>query len=165
MVVVKNMRTLRDKSGNIEGYVLEDRQGNARKMKADEVKKMIKAGDLEVINLTLTSDGRLIKKSPKPEHPVIKTEKDLENYKSADGTYIIPVEWSVYATVKVEADNLLDALNKFNEVMDDLPLSTENEYVEGSYRCSHKIPEELICAQDYCHIGTVSICKDGSILD
>ena len=41
---------------------------------------------------------------------MIKSDK-LKNYISEDGTYIIPVEWSVYSTIRVAGvANLQEAL-------------------------------------------------------
>lgn len=36
----------------------------------------------------------------------------LEKYVSPTGSYIVPVKWSSYGTICVEADNLYDALTK-----------------------------------------------------
>ena len=34
----------------------------------------------------------------------------LKNYKSENGRYLIPVSWSMYSTIIVEADNLEEAV-------------------------------------------------------
>ena len=34
--------------------------------------------------------------------------------------WIIPVEWSVYSTIQVEADTLEEAIAKFNKQIDDI---------------------------------------------
>jgi hypothetical protein len=64
MINVTNVKTLRNSKGVIKGYLLRDKQGTVRKMGTDEVKKLIRAKQLNVINLTLTSDGRLVKTTP-----------------------------------------------------------------------------------------------------
>lgn len=92
-------------------------------------------------------------------------KKMLEKIVNKNGRYIIPVQWSVYSTVTVEADNLADALNKFEEKRDDIPLSPDSEYIEDSYEMTCENAEELIDAQEYREISTVAICKDGTILD
>lgn len=93
--------------------------------------------------------------------------EDIKKYKSENGTYTIPVEWSVYSTVTVEADNLHDAFEKFQKYMDDLPLCTESEYIDDTYKATVDYPEhpdELLAAQGFYRIGNVTICKDGTIL-
>ncbi len=88
----------------------------------------------------------------------------LKNYVSNDGTYLIPVEWSVYSTINVEADNLEEAIEKAKAAIDDLPISTDCEYIDGSYKINADDDDELIFAQScYRHISDVRIRKDGSI--
>lgn len=60
MIKVKAVQTFRDKNNTIIGYSLADSKGNVKKMKSQELKRAIKAGKIEVINLTLTSDNRLV---------------------------------------------------------------------------------------------------------
>lgn len=48
--------------------------------------------------------------------------------------YKIPVEWAVYDTVEIEADTLEEAIKKFDETIDYIPLGTEPEYIDGSYQ-------------------------------
>lgn len=52
----------RDKSGNIIGYRLVDSKGQAKEIKKDALKEMIRSNKVSVINLTLTSNNRLITK-------------------------------------------------------------------------------------------------------
>lgn len=51
-------------------------------------------------------------------------------------TFRLPVEWSVYSFVEIEAETIKDAVKKFHEVEDDLPLPTEPEYIDGSFKLS-----------------------------
>lgn len=60
MVQAKCVQKFRDKHGNIFGYRLQDQSGNIRDVKSDELKQAMKSQQLDVINLTLTSDNRLI---------------------------------------------------------------------------------------------------------
>lgn len=46
----------------------------------------------------------------------------------------IPVEWSVYDTVEIEAESMEQAIKIFDETMDDIPLPTEPEYIDGSFQ-------------------------------
>ena len=46
----------------------------------------------------------------------------------------IPVEWSVYGVVEIEADSMEEAVNKFDETIDDIPLPDQSEYIDDSFR-------------------------------
>lgn len=59
-IICKQLEKYKDKNGKIIGYRLVDQAGVQTQMKADDLKAGIKAGSLEVINLTLTQDGRLV---------------------------------------------------------------------------------------------------------
>lgn len=87
---------------------------------------------------------------------------NLKDIVSEDGTYTIPVRWSVYATVTVEADNLEDAVKIAKDRLPEIPLSSENEYIDDSYEIDGD-EEELINAQNYRRIGDVCIHRDKSI--
>lgn len=78
-----------------------------------------------------------------------KQKDELADYVSNDGTYLIPVTWSVYSTVRVKGANLRDALNRFKQKMDECPLPTEAEYVDGSFEMSVDNEEELLDTQKY----------------
>lgn len=71
--------------------------------------------------------------------------------------WIIPVEWSVYSTVQVEADTLEEAIAKFNEHIDDIPLPADCEYIDGSFMCSDHSIEYLKMAQEFRIVGDVYI--------
>lgn len=77
--------------------------------------------------------------------------------------YIIPVEWSVYSTVSVEAGSLAEAKKKFDEKIDELPLCLGPQYIEGSYHCTADDMEALESAQSYLNIGNVKINEIGEI--
>lgn len=44
----------------------------------------------------------------------------LEDVKSDDGKFIIPVSWQVYSTIRVEAENLQEALIRAQEHIDSI---------------------------------------------
>lgn len=46
----------------------------------------------------------------------------------------IPVEWSVYGVVEIEADSMEEAVDKFDETIDDIPLPDQSEYIDDSFR-------------------------------
>ena len=64
MVQAKCTEKIRDKNNHIIGYRLIDKNKNEVLVKAEKLKEVIRAGKLEVINLTLTSDNRLVDKKP-----------------------------------------------------------------------------------------------------
>lgn len=88
---------------------------------------------------------------------------ELKDVKSEDGEYIIPVEWSVYSTITVTADNLADAIAKAHALQSDIPLCSDPEYVDGSYKIAINTTEDAINAQSYRTIGNVEIDYDGNI--
>ena len=48
-------------------------------------------------------------------------------------TFKIPVEWSVYATVEIEAESLEEAIRIFDETIDDYP-PTDPDYIDDSFK-------------------------------
>lgn len=72
-------------------------------------------------------------------------------------TWIIPVEWAVYSTVLVEADTLEEALDKFNKNKVEMPLPTEWEYIDDSFKCCDSSIEYLEMAQKFRIVGDVVI--------
>lgn len=51
-------------------------------------------------------------------------------------TYKLPVEYSMYDTVSIEAETLENAVRKFMEQEDDLSLLDNPQYMKGSFRLS-----------------------------
>ena len=60
MIICKCIEKNRDKHGNILSYVLEDTNGVTITIKSKELKNAIVKGAVGVLNLTLTSDNRLV---------------------------------------------------------------------------------------------------------
>ena len=63
MLKVKCIQKFRDKNTVIIGYRIVDQNGNMKDVSSESLKQVIQQGRLEVINLTLTSDNRLIDKA------------------------------------------------------------------------------------------------------
>ena len=63
MIVVKCIDKIRGKSGKIVKYVLCDNTNNKVTLDAQTLKKFILDAHMDVVNLKLTSDGRLIDKT------------------------------------------------------------------------------------------------------
>ena len=49
-------------------------------------------------------------------------------------TYKVPVEWAVYDFVEVEAESFEDAIQYVIDNRDEIPLGTEPEYIDGTYK-------------------------------
>ena len=80
MIIVKCIDKFKDKQGKIIGYRLLDQNNLTKDFKADDVKHYIKTGVLDVINLTLTSDNRLVesKKYTVDKQTCTNIDKDTE---------------------------------------------------------------------------------------
>ena len=57
--------------------------------------------------------------------------------------WIIPVTWEVCGVVEVEVNTLDEALRYVEEDPDDIPLPSEHNYVDGSFRPSMDDIEEI----------------------
>ncbi len=96
----------------------------------------------------------------------------LKNYKNSNfpekkdcTTYLIPVQWSMYSTIRVEADNLQEALDLARAKLFEIPLTPNAcEYIEDSYCIQAETDEELIDVQNYRDISSIVIDKDGNII-
>ena len=64
MIMVKCVQKYRDKNNNIIGYRLQDIKRKQMDVKPDVLKKAIQNKEMMVLNLVLTSDGRLVDGSP-----------------------------------------------------------------------------------------------------
>lgn len=54
--------------------------------------------------------------------------------------YSIPVLWTMWDAVEVEADSLEEAVEFVKENIDDLPRSKNGQYLEGSFRMDDGSP-------------------------
>ncbi len=89
--------------------------------------------------------------------------KELESIKSNNNSYTIPVEWSVYSTVNVHANNLAEAIAIAQDQIDSIPISNNNEYVDGSYKINIEDKDDAIVAQEYTKMSDIFIDKDRKI--
>lgn len=64
MLKAKCIEKIRDKNNHIIGYKLIDKNKNEVLVKSAKLKEAIRLGQLDIINLTLTSDNRLVDKKP-----------------------------------------------------------------------------------------------------
>ena len=78
MVYCKCIEEIRD--GNIiDAYKLSDSQGNCRVLDKNTLKLEIQRGNLTVVNLKLTKNGRIIHRSKVEEYQMMKLNKYLLN--------------------------------------------------------------------------------------
>lgn len=87
---------------------------------------------------------------------------NLSEIINESGRYIIPVSWTLFSNVIVEADNLQEALDICRKRIDDIPLG-DGEYLDGSYQIDAENDEEAFEAQSYSEFGGVTIHKNGDI--
>ena len=57
--------------------------------------------------------------------------------------FYLPVSWEVCGVVTVEAANLEEAIEYFNENTDEIELPAENDYVDGSFCLSTTETDDL----------------------
>ena len=67
---LKCLHKYRDKNSNIIGYGLIDIQGKTYKVSSNDLKQAIKQGRVQVVNLTLTVDNRLIDGASMRDHEI-----------------------------------------------------------------------------------------------
>lgn len=78
--------------------------------------------------------------------------KELENYVSDDGEYIIPITWECYGTIQITGvKNLKEAMEVAKRYKDDLPIPTNGDYIDGSFKLNFEEDgeESLINAQSF----------------
>lgn len=85
MIQTKCIQKFRDNSGKIYGYHLIDLNGQTQDVRPEILKNAIAKGQIKVINLTLTTDNRLVDTTEKQlqtknlgKAPVMKMSKEQE---------------------------------------------------------------------------------------
>ena len=71
------LKKFRNKNNQIIGYRIQDKNGQTRDVKSEYLKQAIKNKQINVLNLTLTSDNKLIDKAYKPQKPQKSNSKDI----------------------------------------------------------------------------------------
>ena len=61
MIKLICVQRIRDKNGIIVNYILQNSKGERKQFKPDAVRQLIRQGKIDVVNLRLTADGRIIK--------------------------------------------------------------------------------------------------------
>ena len=81
----------------------------------------------------------------------------------AKNEYEIPVTWSVYDKVKVQADSLEEAYEYLKLHLDEIPLGEDADYVDGSYEISASKEDCVFYQWRNDIVCTEFMCKDLSI--
>lgn len=58
-------------------------------------------------------------------------------------TFKIPVSWEVFGMIEVEAKTIEEAIEIARDDEGVIPLPTDSDYVDGSWRVSGADPEEI----------------------
>ena len=97
IIISKLVNKIRDKSNNIIGYELIDQQGRKAQFKSNDLKSMIRAGQIKVIGFTLTKDGRLVNGATDK----IVTKTSVKKQATAKPINTLPIE-GVIAAYRVD---------------------------------------------------------------
>lgn len=93
MLVAKCVEKIRDRKGKIVKYRLQDKTGSQTELDANIVKKFILENQIDVVNLQVTSDGRLVDKSEDNSKYNSPEEKDqyLNSIANKAIEFIVPI--------------------------------------------------------------------------
>jgi len=109
MIKCECIEKFRDKQGNIKGYRLRDCNGACLDVKPDQLKMSIFSQQLDVINLKLTADGKLIDK----EVDIITKLEQIDAYNQTEKA--INDRWNKYLKLVAHFNKRVYQLNeKFN---------------------------------------------------
>lgn len=81
MITCRCIKKFRDRNGAIKGYRLQDNQGTCLDVKPDQLKMAIFSKQLDVINLKLTTDSRLIDKQEESDKNIANAFKPSSDEK------------------------------------------------------------------------------------
>lgn len=82
---LKCLHKYRDKNSNIIGYGLIDIQGKTYKVSSNDLKQAIKQGRVQVVNLTLTADNRLIDGASMINHGIKEHHQQVADHQKVEG--------------------------------------------------------------------------------
>ena len=113
MITVKCIEKIRNKNGIITHYILADCNGIRQTLSSTQVKNMLKCGQLNILNLKLTSDDKLI-------------DKQDSNINTADTE--LPA-MALYDHNKIAFDNVMEHFKSSNRTAIIQPTGTGKSYV------------------------------------
>ena len=86
MLKVRVIKKFHDEKGILLGYTIQDTTGATRNVYKEQLKQAVKSGAVDCVNMTLTSDGRLIgKAAPEPK------KKEKEEISKGSGVRLLEV--------------------------------------------------------------------------
>lgn len=74
--------------------------------------------------------------------------KTLEETTIETSIYQIPVSWTMFGVVHVEAKNLKEAIDKAEEKIDAIPLPGISNYLDDSFKIDIESAEDAIAEQE-----------------
>jgi len=144
MIQAKCIQKFRDNQGRIIGYILEDKQGQTCEIQPDELKEAIRNNQIDIDNLILTSDNRLVNSCT----------TDYSNYNkiSTQNDFIILNKDVIVASFNSNLGNF--------EIYGNLPYGFDNlaAWIHSRYKFS--------CARDVRHFfNTIGIKNEIDFID
>lgn len=150
MVNARCIKKIRNNSGAIQSYVLEDSKGNIRQLESNLLKKIIKDGTLITVeNLRLTTDNKLIDKYIKqPEEEISKeqlTKVDklrlyeakqkltgdiFEFYTNSSGEIFIQRYYDIPERKEVAIPDFVDGITGYGDTRGQFGAFSECRYIE-----------------------------------
>lgn len=118
-LVVQCVEKQRDKHNNIKAYLLQDKNGNKKVFNPAELKQAIANYQIQVLNLTLTSDNRLIDTAP-PKQTTEKKQVQVDNVQKTSNLNVAkkPVKLVDYILTKEVFNAIIKhANNKYYEIL------------------------------------------------
>ena len=89
MLKLKAVSKLFDRYGRVAGYTLCDGLGNLKQVSNNDIKDAIKSGKVDILNLIITKDNKLIEKEIGIYYNINKVNVILETYSYTNGLYMI----------------------------------------------------------------------------
>lgn len=145
MLAVKCIQKFRDRNNKIYGYRLQDSNGYTKDVRPEDLKAAIANNKVSVVNLTLTSDGRLLDKKV-PEGPfeeflnITCWNSDGEDISEIDGMreYIctirdssIPINVCIYGFIAID---LCQSIHNKLEVHMSLSVNASSDDIKAAAR-------------------------------
>lgn len=131
-IKIKCLKKQRDKNNNIIAYLVQDRSGNKKVFSAKELKAAIYDFRFDCINLTLTSDGRLVDTTPTNTEPKSTKSQALAPKKAPKETPNVVAKQSKNTPIN-DYVMTLEILNKvFNFIEEDIKAYYKDSKAENT---------------------------------
>ena len=89
MLKLKAVSKFYDRYERVIGYTLSDEFGNLKEVSNNDIKDAIKSGKVDILNLIITKDNKLIEKEIGIDYNINKVNVILETYPYTNGLYMI----------------------------------------------------------------------------